>query len=112
MTRPLALHPRDPDTLYVICHDGGSDAELPAIHGQLFIHVSRDGGRSWRALCAGLPNQESCAVLREALAIDEAEPCGLYLGTNRGQLFASADEGESWRQIAEVGTPVRVVRVG
>ena len=95
----------------MICHDSGSDAELPAIHGQLSIHVSRDGGHSWCALSNGLPNQESCAVLREALTIDAAEPCGLYLGTNRGQIFASADEGESWQEIAAVGASVRVVRV-
>jgi photosystem II stability/assembly factor-like uncharacterized protein len=110
MTRPLALHPRDPETLYVICHDSGSDADLPAIRGQVMVHVSRDGGRSWRALSDGLPDQEICAVLREAFVIDDAEPCGLYLGTNRGQVFASNDEGESWRQVAEVGASVRVLR--
>jgi len=111
MTRPLALHPRDPDTLYVICHDDGSDEAMPAIRGQVAVHLSRDGGRSWRALSNGLPNQDICSVLREALAIDSADPCGLYLGTNRGQVFASGDEGESWRQIASVGSSVRVVRV-
>jgi photosystem II stability/assembly factor-like uncharacterized protein len=111
MTRPLALHPRDPDTIFVICHEDTPDAYLPVIRGQLRVHRSRDGGRSWRALDAGLPTQESCAVLREALDIDDATPCGLYLGTNRGQVFASADEGDSWRLIAELGSSVRVVRI-
>jgi hypothetical protein len=50
-------------------------------------------------------------VLREALDIDDASPCGLYLGTNRGQVFASANEGDSWRLIAELGASVRVVKV-
>jgi photosystem II stability/assembly factor-like uncharacterized protein len=111
MTRPLALHPRDPDTLWVICHEDTPDAYLPVIRGQLVVHRSRDGGRTWQALSAGLPAQESCAVLREALDIDAAEPCGLYLGTNRGQVFASEDEGESWQEIGAVGASVRVVRV-
>ena len=111
MTRPLALHPRDPDTVWVICHEDTPDAYLPVIRGQLVVHRSRDGGRTWQALSAGLPTQESCAVLREALTIDEGEPCGLYLGTNRGQLFASADEGQSWQEIGIVDTSVRVVRV-
>jgi hypothetical protein len=56
-------------------------------------------------------NQDICSVLREGFTIDDAEPCGLYLGTNRGQVFASGDEGGSWRQIAELGASVRVVRV-
>ena len=110
MTRPLALHPREPATVYVICHEDTPDAYLPVIRGQLLVHRSRDGGRSWQALGDGLPQQESCAVLREALDIDDATPCGLYLGTNRGQVFASADEGERWDMIAELGASVRVVR--
>lgn len=111
MTRPLALHPRDLDTLWVVCHEDAPDAYAPVIRGQLAVHRSRDGGRTWRALTDGLPEQESWAVLREALDIEAGEPCRLYLGTNRGQLFASADEGDSWRQVADVGASVRVVRM-
>jgi photosystem II stability/assembly factor-like uncharacterized protein len=112
MTRPLALHPHDPDTLYVICHEDTPDAYLPVIRGQLTVHRRRDGGQTWRALSSGLPNQASCAVLREAFIADADTPLGLFLGTNRGQLFASANEGDTWRQIADVGASVRVVRLG
>jgi photosystem II stability/assembly factor-like uncharacterized protein len=111
MTRPLALHPRDPDTLWVICHEDTPDAYLPVIRGQLVVHRSHDGGRTWQALSSGLPMQENCAVLREALDIDMAEPSSLYLGTNRGQLFVSADAGQSWREIGMVDTSVRIVRI-
>ena len=93
-----------------ICNEDTPDAYLPVIRGQLLVHRSRDGGRSWQALGHGLPQQESCAVLREALDIDDATPCGLYLATNRGHVFASADEGDSWRMIAELGASVRMVR--
>jgi hypothetical protein len=62
---------------------------------------SRDGGKSWRAMRHGLP-QEACyfTVLRQALARDEREPVGLNFGTNSGSVFASVDEGDSWREVA------------
>jgi photosystem II stability/assembly factor-like uncharacterized protein len=62
---------------------------------------SRDGGKTWQAMRDGLP-QEACyfTVLRQAMARDEREPVGLYFGTNSGSVFASLDEGESWREIA------------
>jgi hypothetical protein len=77
----------------------------------LYVLRGDETRTSWQALSDGLPNQESFAVLREALDIDNATPCGGYLGTNRGQVFASADEGDSWQRIAEVSASVRVVRV-
>lgn len=111
MTRPLALHPHDPDTVYVIAHEDAPDSDLPIIRGPLLVHRSRDGGRNWQALGTGLPQQANCSVLREAFISHAGEGCNLYLGTNRGQVFASYNEGEDWQSIAEVGTSVRVVRV-
>jgi photosystem II stability/assembly factor-like uncharacterized protein len=110
MTRPLALHPTDPDTVFVITHDSSSDTELPAIKEQLTVHRSRDAGRTWEALTAGLPNPANCSVLREALAASRSLPFQLYLGTNKGQLFASTDMGDSWQTIGELGSSVRFVR--
>lgn len=111
MTRPLALHPNEPDTVFVIAHEDGSDSELPIIRGPLQVYRSRDGGRNWQALGKGLPLQANCAVLREALISTEGSSCALYLGTNRGQIFASQDEGDSWELIAELGASARVLRL-
>ncbi|MBN9389189.1 MAG: hypothetical protein J0I20_14265 [Chloroflexi bacterium] len=110
MTRPLALHPDDPETVYVIAHEDSDDA-LPLIRGPLQVHRSRDGGRHWQPLGSGLPQQANCSVLREAFISHAGEDCHLYLGTNKGQVFASYDEGENWQSIAQVDSSVRVVRV-
>lgn len=110
MTRPMALHPHDPDTVYVIAHEN-ADNELPVIRGPLLVHRSRDGGRNWQALGSGLPEKANCAVLREAFISRTDEPGHLFLGTNRGQVFGTNNDGEDWRLIAEVGASVRVVRV-
>lgn len=110
MTRPLALHPHNPETVFVIAHED-SDDSLPIIRGPLQVHRSRDGGRHWEVLESGLPQQANCAILREAFISHSGDGCHLYLGTNRGQVFASYDEGDNWQSIAEVGASVRVVRV-
>ena len=63
---------------------------------------TRDGGRNWAALRRGLPQQNVYfGVLRQAMTTDPLDPCGVYFGSNNGSLYASADEGESWRAIAE-----------
>jgi photosystem II stability/assembly factor-like uncharacterized protein len=63
---------------------------------------TRDGGASWQALRAGLPQENVFFnVLRQGMATDRMEPAGVYFGTSSGMVFASADEGESWRCIAQ-----------
>jgi len=110
MTRPLALHPKEPDTVFVIAHEDAPDNELPVIKGTLNVYRSQNAGKDWQAMEVGLPKDGKCSVLREALTIDEASPCGLYLGTNKGQLFASFDEGHNWQLLTEVDASIRVVR--
>ena len=68
--------------------------------GKLRVYRSRSGGDEWEALTDGLP-QEHCYVniLRDAMAVDTADPCGLYFGTTGGQVYASNDEGDSWSPI-------------
>ena len=70
--------------------------------GKLRVYRSRSGGEEWVALTKGLP-QENCYVnvLRDAMAVDTADPCGIYFGTTGGQVYASADAGDTWVAIAE-----------
>jgi hypothetical protein len=105
----LALHPRDPDTLYVIPEE--SSHMRATVDGRLRVYRSRDAGASWQALTQGLPQQHSYVqVLREGLAADLLDPHGLYFGTSTGHLFASADEGKTWRLIA--GFLPKILSVG
>jgi photosystem II stability/assembly factor-like uncharacterized protein len=95
----LALDPRDPDTAYVVPEE--SSHMRAAVDGRLRVYRTGDGGASWRPLSDGLPQEHAyVSVLREGLATDELEPCGVYLGTGTGHVFASADAGESWTMLA------------
>jgi len=95
---PIAVHAQDPDTIYVVPILSDSLHYPP--DGRLRVYRSRSGGDSWEALTDGLP-QEHCYVnvLRDAMAVDAAEPCGIYFGTTGGQVYASGDEGDSWTAI-------------
>ena len=94
-----AAHPHDRDTFYVIPLDPGHARCMP--EGQAAVWRTRDGGGSWEKLDRGLPRHDAhLGVLRGAMAIDADDTPGLYFGTSTGQVFASADEGESWTEIA------------
>ena len=95
-----APHPNDPDTLYLHPLNGDSIGRYPP-DGRSAVWRTRDAGLSWTDLRAGLPQQGAYfAVLRQAMATDGLDPAGVYFGTNTGSLFASADEGESWQEVA------------
>ena len=68
--------------------------------GKLRVYRSRTGGNEWEALTNGLP-QKDCYVnvLRDAMAVDSLDKCGIYFGTSGGQVYASADAGDSWNPI-------------
>ena len=91
----IDVHAPDPETIYVVPIK--SDMEHFPIDGKLQVHRSRSGGNEWEALTNGLP-QENCYVnvLRDAMAVDKLDPCGIYFGTTGGQVYASADEGDHW----------------
>ncbi|HUP31649.1 MAG TPA: hypothetical protein VM184_01355 [Gaiellaceae bacterium] len=94
-----AAHPHDRDTFYVIPLDAGHTRCMP--DGRAAVWRTRDAGASWQRLADGLPQSEAyVGVLREGMAIDPHDEPGVYFGTSTGQLFASADEGESWSEIA------------
>jgi photosystem II stability/assembly factor-like uncharacterized protein len=102
---PLAIHPHEPETIYVIPLQGGEFRCPP--EGKLRVFRSRDGGTSWQPLTAGLPQQETfVGILREGMATDTLSPAGVYFGTNTGKIFASSDEGDSWQVLADNLPPV------
>jgi hypothetical protein len=77
-----------------------SDAEHYPIDGKLTVYRSRGGGHDWEPLTNGLP-QKDCYVnvLRDAMAVDTLDSCGIYFGTTGGQIYASADSGDTWQAI-------------
>ena len=96
---PIAVHAHEPETVYVIPIK--SDSEHFPPEGKLRVYRSRTGGNEWEALTAGLPQQDCYHdILRSALAVDTLPSCGLYFGTTGGQVYASADSGDSWMAIA------------
>ncbi len=96
---PIELHAHEPDTVYVVPIT--SDAAHYPPEGRLRVYRSRTGGGSWEPLGLGLPERDCYVnVLRDAMAVDALEPCGVYFGTTGGQIYASADAGDSWTPIA------------
>ena len=95
---PIIVHAHEPDTVYVVPIK--SDSEHYPPEGKLRVYRSRTGGNEWEALTKGLP-QSNCYVnvLRSALAVDSLDSCGIYFGTTGGQVYASADSGDSWAPI-------------
>ena len=95
---PIGVHAHEPDTVYVVPITSDSHHFPP--EGKLRVYRSRTGGDDWEALTRGLP-QEHCYVnvLRDAMAVDSLEDCGVYFGTTGGQVYASADAGDSWAPI-------------
>jgi hypothetical protein len=93
---PIEVHAHEPDTIYVVPIK--SDSEHFPLEGQLRVYRSRSGGNEWEPLTKGLP-QKNCYVnvLRDAMAVDSLEPCGIYFGTTGGQVYASADAGDTWQ---------------
>jgi len=95
---PIDVHAHEPDTIYVVPIKSDSHHFPP--DGKLRVYRSRTGGNEWEALTKGLP-QSDCYVnvLREAMAVDSLDSCGVYFGTTGGQVYASADGGDAWAPI-------------
>ena len=95
---PIAVHAHEPSTVYVVPIT--SDSEHYPPDGKLRVYRSRTAGDEWEPLTRGLP-QENCYVnvLRDAMAVDSLDPCGLYFGTTGGQVYGSSDEGDTWMSI-------------
>ena len=101
----IDVHAHEPETIYVVPIK--SDSEHYVHDAKLRVFRSRTGGNEWEALTKGLP-QSNCYVnvLRDAMSVDSLDPCGIYFGTSGGQVYASADAGDSWAPIVRDLPPV------
>jgi hypothetical protein len=99
---PIVLHPDDPDKAWVFPMDGTSVWPRTSPDGKPAAYGTRNGGKTWQRLDAGLPTKQGWfTVLRQAMCADDrADRLGLYFGTTAGELWASRNEGARWSCIA------------
>ena len=106
----LAVPAAEPDTLFTVPIEGAEYRCVP--EAKFRVARSRDGGRNWTLLTRGLPQRNAhLLVLRESMASDRRSPAGVYVGTTSGQVFHTADAGNSWSLLAENLPPVISVSV-
>ena len=106
----IDVHANEPDTVYVVPIKSDSHHFVP--DGKLRVYRSRSGGNEWEALTEGLPQRDCYVnVLRDAMAVDSLDSCGVYFGTSGGQVYASADAGDTWKAIVRDLPPVVSVEV-
>jgi hypothetical protein len=106
----IDVHAHEPETIYVVPIK--SDSEHYPLDGKLRVYRSRTGGNEWEPLTNGLP-QSNCYVnvLRDAMSVDSLDSCGVYFGTTGGQVYGSADAGNTWAPIVRDLPPVLSVEV-
>jgi photosystem II stability/assembly factor-like uncharacterized protein len=106
----IDVHAHEPETVYVVPIK--SDSEHFPLDGQLRVFRSRTGGEEWEALTNGLPQRDCYVnVLRNAMAVDTLDSCGVYFGTTGGQVYVSPDGGDRWSAIVHDLPPVLSVEV-
>jgi hypothetical protein len=98
---PMVVHPRNADTVWVFPMDGQTVWPRTTLEGQAAAYRTRNGGKTWQRLDAGLPQEQAWwTVKRQAMTADAHDPVGLYFGTTSGELWMSRDEGRRWACIA------------
>ena len=114
----LGLHPHDPNTLYVLPEDNAIaddevGGEFRIVSGNKFrVFRSSNGGSDWDTLTNGLPQRNAYLhSMREGMATDNLDPCGVYVGTTNGQIFYSRDEGDNWELLIDNLPPINSVEV-
>jgi hypothetical protein len=105
----IVVHPRNPECVYILPIE--SDEFRCTPDGALRVYRTRNAGESWEPLTRGLPQKGAFeTVLRDSMTTDPLEPAGIYFGTRSGQIYGSADEGKTWKRIADGLPPVVCVK--
>ncbi|HEY4705004.1 MAG TPA: exo-alpha-sialidase [Thermoplasmata archaeon] len=108
---PIAAHPHDAGTAYAVPLEGDYNRVTP--RGAMAVYRTRNGGKRWQRLSRGLPQKDAWfTILRDALRTDDNDPAGVYVGTTTGQLYASRNEGDSWRLLADHLNGIQSVEAG
>jgi photosystem II stability/assembly factor-like uncharacterized protein len=106
----IDVHAHEPETVYVVPIK--SDSEHFPLDGKLQVFRSHTGGNEWEPLTKGLPQQDCYVnILRDAMAVDTLDDCGIYFGTTGGQVYCSPNGGDDWTAITEHLPPVLSVEV-
>jgi photosystem II stability/assembly factor-like uncharacterized protein len=112
---PLAINSQDPDVYYVLPEDEATKTTVGGgkrfvSHAKFCVYRTRNSGQSWESLTNGLPQQHAYLhVLREGMASDSLDPCGIYIGTTTGQVFYSRDNGDHWDLLVDYLPPINSV---
>ncbi len=112
---PMAIHPHDPDTIYVLPEDKVVGKQLGGgmryvTDAKFRVFRSRDKGQNWEPLTDGLPQRNAYLhAMRDGMAMDALDPCGVYVGTSTGQLFHSRDDGDTWDLLADLLPPINSI---
>lgn len=114
----LGLHSQDPQTLYVLPEDQALGDEIGGSvryvsEGKMRVFRSRNGGSDWEPLTKGLPQQNAYLhFMREGMATDSLDPCGIYAGSTTGQIFYSRDDGNHWELLLDYLPPINSLECG
>ena len=97
------LDPRNPDVLFAVKHQRLRNVAALMNGGpESGIFKSTDGGKNWRELTTGLPEEDMGKI---GLAISPIDPEVVYatieLGRRTGGFWRSEDSGESWEKRSE-----------
>ena len=114
----VGVHSTDPDTVYVLPEDRALDGEVGGgmryvTDAKFRVYRSRNAGADWEPLTNGLPQRNAYLhVMREGMATDSMDECGVYIGTTTGQIFFSRDDGDSWELLIDYLPPINSVDCG
>lgn len=106
---PIGVLPHEPDTIFIVPEE--SDAYRVSVDGRFAVWRSRNRGDSWERLTKGLPDRAHLVVLREAMAVDDLEDAGVYVGTSTGQIFHTRNAGDTWDLLADFLPPIYSLEV-